>query len=144
VQKDIINNFRKTVLSGEFDLENQAIAIFQFQYEHNQIYRKYVNSLGLDPKRIQSIKEIPFLPIELYKFHAIKTTEFTAEKIYKSSGTSDIGRSRHYMADNNFYLHNALNIFESYYGSIAQYIIVPSFVSGTGRFFPYFHDGLLH
>ncbi|MEL6559465.1 MAG: acyl transferase [Bacteroidota bacterium] len=98
--------------------------VFRFQYEHNTVYQQYANSLNVRIGNVKSIQEIPFLPIEFHKNHTIKSTNFEAEKIYKSSGTGDIGRSKHHVADNDFYLRHALNLFTQYYGPIEDFIII--------------------
>lgn len=123
MQQNLIDRFKDTILSGDYHFEALALEIFRYQYEHNKIYHSFINTLGIQAKNINSLKEIPFLPIEFYKFHAIKTTEFIPEKVYKSSGTGDSGRSRHFVSDNNFYLNHALNIFQGTYGSINKLII---------------------
>lgn len=124
MQKNLINHFKKAILSQDYTFEELALDIFRFQYQHNIVYQQFTNALNLSINNINSIKEIPFLPIELYKNHTIKSTDFIAEKIYKSSGTGDSGRSKHHVADNDFYLQHALNLFTDSYGSVEDFIII--------------------
>ncbi|HAI74635.1 MAG TPA: acyl transferase, partial [Microscillaceae bacterium] len=45
------------------DFEAQAMELFRYQSEHNIIYKKFLEWLPLDPKKVYKIEQIPFLPI---------------------------------------------------------------------------------
>lgn len=124
MQKNLISRFKKAILSEDYSFEELALDVFRFQYEHNTVYQQYANSLNIRVNNVKSLEGIPFLPVEFYKNHTIKSTNFEAEKIYKSSGTGDFGRSKHYVADNEFYLQHAANIFRHNYGKISDFIII--------------------
>ncbi len=51
-----------------------ALNIFRLQYEHNEIYKKYVDTLGIDASSVNTIENIPFLPIQFFKTSEITTT----------------------------------------------------------------------
>ncbi|MGB3466894.1 MAG: acyl transferase [Cyclobacteriaceae bacterium] len=120
---NLIERFKKLILSESHDFDRLALDIFRFQYQHNSVYRLYTDTLGIQPDNVKTLKEIPFLPIEFFKNHEVKTTVFDAEKIYKSSGTGEIGRSRHFVSDNAFYLQHAKQIFEQFYGALTKVVI---------------------
>lgn len=76
-----------------------ALSVFQFQYNNNEVYNKYCQSLHTDPANIHSIEKIPFLPISFFKSHSIKTTDFEPQAIFESSGTTQSINSKHYVKD---------------------------------------------
>src|SRR4051812_23057146 len=56
---------------NEKDFVKCALAVFQFQAEHNQVYAKYLKLLGVDATTVARIEDIPFLPVELFKTETI-------------------------------------------------------------------------
>ncbi len=58
----------------EQEFEKLALELFRFQYENNTIYQQYVNALQVEVETVQSLSQIPFLPIRFFKSHLIKTT----------------------------------------------------------------------
>jgi hypothetical protein len=101
-----------------------ALDIFRLQYEHNKIYKKYVNMLGVDPLRINCIEDIPFLPVQFFKNNAITTTEFKPEIIFESSGTTGENISRHFVKDISLYKKSFTKGFNLFYGNPAKWCIL--------------------
>ena len=123
----------KELLTGSqsFDFETVALELFRFQAQENPVYRKYLQFLKIQPETVFSAEKIPFLPIEFFKTQEVKTGAFEAETIFKSSGTTLQQRSQHYVADLNFYLQNAEQIFEQFYGPLTDYVflaLLPSYL----------------
>ena len=59
--------FKQKVLQlipEEFDA--LALEIFQYQAEHNLVYKKYLRHLHIQVNTIDTIEKIPFLPIKSY------------------------------------------------------------------------------
>lgn len=112
--------------------QSLALEIFRHQAVHNPIYAQYIHHLGIQPRQINLLEQIPFLPIELFKQHRIVTKNqgscvdslSQAEVIFESSGTTGQQRSRHYVADPTFYLDISESIFEHFYGPLADYHIL--------------------
>jgi hypothetical protein len=101
---DLINHFRSNLFSVSTDnFDQYALNLFQYQAENNELYKTYLKLLGINAKDIKLITEIPFLPIEFFKTHNIKTDSWTTEKIFKSSGTTSTGRSQHHLDNLQFY-----------------------------------------
>ncbi len=108
-----------------------ALELFQFQYRHNDIYHQYVNSLHIIPESVDSITKIPFLPIQFFKTHAIKTTDFKAEIIFESSGTTQSVNSKHYVKNLDLYKTSFTKCFELFYGPEKDWCILallPSYI----------------
>jgi hypothetical protein len=118
--------------------DNLVLEVFRYQAQHNLVYRQYLNYLNCNIEKVQKISQIPFLPIEFFKHHAIvignSTTENLPTTIFESSGTTGQTPSRHYVKDIAFYLENAKVIFEQFYGKLTDYHILallPSYLERT-------------
>jgi len=113
------------------NVEQFAVELFHFQSKHNEIYRNYLKHLPINYQNIQTVEEIPFLPIRFFKEQKVVSTNAVQEVIYKSSGTGG-DRSQHYVFDQGFYLQHAKRLFESYYGALQEYHILallPSYIA---------------
>ena len=69
-----------TITGPEF--EKLALELFLFQYQNNEVYQQYVKAVQVDPDSIQSVSQIPFLPIRFFKSHTIKTTAFDNSVVF--------------------------------------------------------------
>ncbi len=104
-----------------------AISLFQYQYRHNPIYKKYVDFLGRKPASVTTLAKIPFLPIEFFKQHPIISGNLAiedAESVFESSGTTTSVNSKHYVFDLAYYLNTSKLIFEKTYGALEDYVIL--------------------
>ena len=103
---------------------NLAIELFRFQHAHNELYRKYCDTLHIDAGQVVTLHKIPFLPISFFKTHTVKTTAFEAEAVFESSGTTQTGNSKHYIKDLSLYRKSFSTAFEHFYGSPAEKCIL--------------------
>ena len=112
-----------------------ALALFQFQAKYNPVYATYLSLLGTDVSKIQSLEQIPCLPIELFKNHDVRTGEWTEERIFTSSGTTGTIPSRHFLRDGDWYIANAVEGFERFYGKVETYCtlaLLPHYLDRQG------------
>ena len=120
--------------AGDFDFKILSLEVFDFQRKHNPIYRQYVELLNT-PKQLYAIEEIPFLPIQFFKSHDVKTGNFwEPEVIYESSGTTGQLSSKHFVRSQKLYFENAQRIFEQQIGRLNAYSILallPSYLERT-------------
>lgn len=126
--------------------EALALEIFAFQYQHNALYRSYADALGRRPGTVQSMREIPFLPIRFFKSHEVKTTNFTPEAVFESSGTTGMERSRHFVKDLSLYEESFLRSFGLFYGDINDYhvmALLPSYLERQGSSLVYMAEKLI-
>jgi phenylacetate-coenzyme A ligase PaaK-like adenylate-forming protein len=100
-----------------------ALDIFHFQYNKNEIYRRYSDFLEIVPGNITHYSQIPFLPVSFFKTHLVIAGISTPEKIFISSGTTGSERSRHYITDLSVYDESLVKGFENFYGPIEDYTI---------------------
>lgn len=116
---------QKQVLQiNENNFDEIAWQIFRFQAQHNSVYQDYLSALGVEPRQITKLEEIPFLPIQFFKSHTVKTGTWPTQRIYKSSGTTQPTRSIHHVWDEAFYLKHATQTFESFFGSLNTYHVL--------------------
>ncbi len=121
---------------GEEDFSSLAIDVFKYQYKYNEVYRSFVQSLGVSPDMIVDYKEIPLLPISAFKTQVIKTGQWESEVIYQSSGTSGVIRSNHHIRSRQFYFDNTFEIAKSFFSAdISEYCflaLLPSYMDREG------------
>lgn len=121
------------VNSSSFD--ELSMELFRYQFQHNQLYQDFVTLLCLNPKDITIPQQIPFLPISFFKTKVIKTGKWSEELVFKSSGTSGMVQSSHYVFDADLYLQNCLIGFSQFYGSPQNYAVLallPSYLEREG------------
>lgn len=120
------DQFKKSLFEINFrNFNEKALELFRFQSQNNEIYKKYLTHLRIDPLQILSLYQIPFLPIEFFKNHKITTgTDWKVETYFQSSGTTGQVRSRHYVKDLKFYKLVADHIFNDFYGPLENYVFI--------------------
>ncbi len=124
-----------------------AIEIFNFQFLHNSTYNEFCKHLKINPLSVKKIQDIPFLPVEFFKTHAIKTGEFNAQKIFLSSGTTGMTQSEHLVKDLSLYETSYNNAFKQFYGAIEDYCVLgllPSYLEREGSSLIYMVDDLIN
>ena len=129
---DFKNDFKgKIFFANNTNFDELALKLFQFQSENNAVYRQFQQFSGIDPEKVKTIEEIPFLPVELFKTQRIITTGLNASLYFSSSGTSTSVPSRHYVHDTELYKKSTANGFEFFFGNLSQYTflaILPSYL----------------
>ncbi|CAN5404959.1 acyltransferase [soil metagenome] len=101
-----------------------ALDIFQFQYQHNQVYQQFCNALHVNPASITEINQIPFLPVAFFKTHTITTSLFEPAAIFESSGTTQTINSKHFVKDIVLYEESFNAAFRLFYGDPKDWCII--------------------
>ena len=101
-----------------------ALDTFRFQYQNNEVYRKYCDTLKIKVDEIRNIIQIPFLPISFFKTHAITTTAFEPAVIFESSGTTQTINSKHFVKDTGLYEESFTKAFNLFYGNAKDWCII--------------------
>ncbi len=101
-----------------------ALSVFNFQYQHNNIYSQYCNVLRLNPSTVNHITQIPFLPISFFKTHTVTTTNFNAATVFESSGTTGTVNSQHHIKSLALYKESFVKTFEHFYGKASNKCIL--------------------
>ena len=103
-----------TISPSQF--EEAALSLFQFQYQQNAVYRAYCDHLKINTDEVDAIEKIPFLPISFFKTHDVKTTAFTPEVTFTSSGTTGMANSQHHVKSLALYDKSCIEGFRHFYG----------------------------
>ncbi len=128
-----INSIFKIQTSAQF--LSKALEVFQYQYQHNAIYKQFIDHLGVNHKQVRNLEEIPFLPISFFKAHKVVSFQSDSELVFTSSATTSDNVSKHYVKDAKIY-RQAFNLgFELFYGSLSEYVVIgllPSYLDRKG------------
>ncbi len=123
--------FKQDIYSLNQDsFEAASLELFYYQYHTCEIYHQYCNFLNKNPTNTQHIFQVPFLPIEFFKTHVIKTGDWAEQKVFKSSGTTGSERSLHFVQDLDHY-HSLTKVhFEQTFGELKNFqllALLPSY-----------------
>ncbi|NBB76719.1 MAG: hypothetical protein GVY02_05010, partial [Bacteroidetes bacterium] len=108
---------RHTVFDDSIPFEQRCLELFDFQFEHNQVYRVFSETLGVTSGKVSSVGQIPLLPIEAFKRSRIVSNQPNkeAEIYFQSSGTSGMDRSQHFLPDQSVYEESVLSGFYKHF-----------------------------
>ncbi len=118
-------------ISTEKDFEKKALEIFRFQAKNNPVYKEFLGHLKIDSSKVDSVKDIPFLPIQFFKNHRVVSAPPPYELKFKSSGTTGYNRSIHYVKSADLYKKSFIQGFKYFFGDISSYTILallPSYI----------------
>lgn len=115
--------------------EGTALSVFHYQARHNELYARYLELLGRSVSSVRSLTDIPFLPIQFFKQHEIRTGEWLPQTTFLSSSTTGQTPSRHLVRDLDFYLDNTRHGFSQFYGDPSEWCtlaLLPSYLERSG------------
>lgn len=142
-----VSKIREKIFSNDnFNFEEIALQLFDFQYTHNLVYKQFVDYLKINATEVQTVQQIPFLPIEFFKTHRILTENAETQKIFESSGTTGQITSKHMVADLALYEESFEKGFQQFYGNIEDYTILallPSYLERDTSSLVYMVDDLI-
>jgi phenylacetate-coenzyme A ligase PaaK-like adenylate-forming protein len=128
------------------EFRNLALEIFEYQSVKNPVYRDFINQPGIRKKKVETIYDIPFLPVEFFKYHRVATTDKPVQSVFESSGTSGTTVSRHYISDPGIYQKSFKTGFKNIYGDPSGYMIaalLPSYTERKNSSLVYMMNGLI-
>ncbi len=131
MQQIIDNIFSVTAQS----FNDCTLQLCRYQYANNLVYRAWVDALRVNVNELQSITDIPFLPISFFKSHMVFSGNFVPEIVFESSGTTGIVSSKHAVKDAELYRQSYLKGFQAFYGDISEWCIIgllPSYLERNG------------
>lgn len=136
-----MKTFQDILASIEIEgFEHTALEAFRFQAQHCKPYKLYLELLDVDFNSINSLSEVPFLPIEIFRSHevyAIDSVDATADNSelkFSSSGTTGSDTSTHYVHSVELYKASFMSGFREFYGEPEKYKLVtmlPSYRPGS-------------
>ena len=137
---------KKVFAASAGNFNELALELFNFQYQHNEVYHKYCNLLNVILSEVNCLQKIPFLPIAFFKSHQIKTTNFTHQAIFESSGTTKTGNSKHFVKDISLYRKSFTTGFNKFYGTANNKCILallPSYLEKNNSSLVFMMDELI-
>ncbi len=123
-----------------------ALDTFRFQYAQNTIYQEFCNLLNVQSEEVQTLEQIPFLPIHFFKDKQLLSTSDTPVVTFTSSGTTGSITSKHLVTDVSLYEKSYLAAFEQFYGDPSTFCILallPSYMEREGSSLIYMVNDLI-
>lgn len=133
-------------ISNQKQFEKIALKVFRFQYDNNQVYREFCQLLKTEKQEVQSLQQIPFLPIQFFKSHVVVSNKNSIQVTFTSSGTTGMITSKHLVTDISIYEESYRKGFSQFYGNIEDYVIVallPSYLEREGSSLIYMVNDLI-
>ena len=122
-------------ISNQKQFEKIALKVFRFQYEHNLVYNEFCNLMNVNVQKIKSVQQIPFLPIQFFKSHAVVSNSNPIQETFISSGSTGVITSKHLVTDVSLYEQSYRKGFSQFYGNIEDYVVLallPSYLEREG------------
>ena len=141
-------NFFDKIFSISTDAEFEAVALELFRRQAAQCapYREYISLLGVDVAAVDRVEDIPFMPIEFFKWRDVYCGDAEPEKIFTSSNTGGTVASRHMMQSLALYEQAFTRAFEQFYGAAegwSIYGLLPNYLQREGSSLVYMVDRLI-
>ncbi len=133
-------------IKNEQQFNKAALQVFRHQAENCIIYKEFIAGLNIDPLKIITVDQIPFLPIEFFKTYAVLSSADHVEVVFTSSGTTGITTSSHFVTDVSWYVESFRSAFRLFYGAIencAVLALLPSYLEREGSSLIYMADDLI-
>lgn len=133
-------------IKSEQEFVDLCLAVFKHQYQSVPVYKTYCDLLKKTPIEVQSIFEIPFLPISFFKTHEIRNPLASIDTVYTSSGTTGSEVSKHFVEQLTVYKKSFTLGFEKAYPNWTNYAIIgllPSYLERKGSSLVYMVDDLI-
>lgn len=130
------SSIKETILSGEkLEFDKTALELFRLQAEYNPIYKEWLKLLSVKPAQVNSVEEIPFLPIDFFKSKRLSLFSEEPKYYFQSSGTGGYGQSKHAVFSEALYDRVCDLSFEARYGHISEYCVLallPAYLERKG------------
>ncbi|HHT9020426.1 TPA: acyl transferase [Flavobacterium psychrophilum] len=133
-------------ISNQKQFEKMALKVFRYQYENNIVYHEFCTYLKTEIHKVKTIQQIPFLPIQFFKSHAVLSNSNAIEAVFTSSGTTGMVTSKHLVTNVSLYEESYRNAFSHFYGNIEDYVVLallPSYLEREGSSLIYMVDDLI-
>lgn len=131
-------------IQNDADFLQVALEVFHFQKKQVPIYKQFVEQLNR-PTPTQ-LEEIPFLPISFFKTSEIRTGLNPVETVFKSSGTTGMIRSQHFVESTTMYERSFLETYTRQIGNPADQIILallPNYIEQGNSSLVYMVESLI-
>jgi len=139
---------KKTIFSIQStkDFEELSLKVFKYQFDNTKVYRSFCDLLYIHPSDVKNVEQIPFLPIQFFKTHHVLSSDNSIEQTFTSSGTTGSTTSKHYVTNLDIYKQSFKKGFESFYGTIEDYVVLallPSYLERDGSSLVYMVNDMI-
>ena len=133
-------------IQNQSDFKTCALQVFRHQFKNNAIYRSFCDLLYIHSSDVKEVEEIPFLPIQFFKSHAVLSSTQAVKETFTSSGTTGSSVSKHMVTDLSWYTKSYTKGFEHFYGPIEEYTVLgllPNYLERDGSSLIYMVDDFI-
>lgn len=133
-------------IQNQSDFKTCALQVFRHQFKNNAIYRSFCDLLHIHSSDVKEVEEIPFLPIQFFKSHAVLSSTQAVKETFTSSGTTGSSVSKHMVTDLSWYTKSYTKGFEHFYGPIEEYTVLgllPNYLERDGSSLIYMVDDFI-
>ena len=133
-------------IQNQSDFKTCALQVFRHQFKNNTVYRSFCDLLYIHSSDVKEIEEIPFLPIQFFKSHAVLSSTQAVKETFTSSGTTGSSVSKHMVTDLSWYTKSYTKGFEYFYGPIEEYTVLgllPNYLERDGSSLIYMVDDFI-
>jgi len=133
-------------IQDQSDFKTCALQVFRHQFKNNAIYRSFCDLLYIHSSDVKEVEEIPFLPIQFFKSHAVLSSTQAVQETFTSSGTTGSSISKHMVTDVSWYTKSYTKGFEHFYGPIEEYTVLgllPNYLERDGSSLIYMVDDFI-
>ena len=110
-------------LQSETEFRSLAVEVARFQLENCAIYRDFARLMNME--EVNRFEDIPYLPIRFFKEVEVVSTPVPEKPVvFMSSGTGELGRSKHIVTDPSLYQQSYTLGFEQYFGNPKEWVIL--------------------
>lgn len=133
-------------IDSEEMFRQYALEIFRRQSRELPVYREFLQALNCHPAEVNSLEQIPFLPVEFFKSRTILLEGKQPQAVFTSSGTQGQTTSSHPVADLQLYEESFMSAFRKFYGDPEEYCLLallPSYLEREGSSLVYMTEKLV-
>ena len=133
-------------IQNQSDFKTCALQVFRHQFKNNAIYRSFCDLLYIHSSDVKEVEEIPFLPIQFFKSHAVLSSTQAVQETFTSSGTTGSSVSKHMITDLSWYTKSYTKGFEHFYGPIEEFTVLgllPNYLEREGSSLIYMVDDFI-
>jgi hypothetical protein len=133
-------------IQNQSDFKTCALQVFRHQFKNNTVYRSFCDLLYIHSSDVKKVEEIPFLPIQFFKSHAVLSSNQAVKETFTSSGTTGSSVSKHMVTDLSWYTKSYTKGFEHFYGPIEDYTVLgllPNYLEREGSSLIYMVDDFI-
>ena len=133
-------------IQNQSDFKTCALQVFRHQFKNNTVYRSFCDLLYIHSSDVKKVEEIPFLPIQFFKSHAVLSSTQAVKETFTSSGTTGSSVSKHMVTDLSWYTKSYTKGFEHFYGPIEEYTVLgllPNYLERDGSSLIYMVDDFI-